>query len=128
MCLDKTIPHTATHTYYVSVLLLCLSEDFALFTQSTKVLIAHIPIGLLIQTQQDAGPVPTGKEAVLYTSVTCTQTWQPTMGQVHNYFFKLLNNNQSIVLTVDLKAIVVFRGKDQLVLYSYVYLQRKAKK
>lgn len=42
-------------------------------------------------------------------------------------FFKLFNSSQSIVLTAALKEIVVFRGKDHLILYSYVYLQRKAK-
>lgn len=73
---------------------------------------------LLTQKQQGAGPVATGKEAILSTSVTRTQTWEPTIGQVHNYFFKLFNSNQAIVLTTDLKAIVVFRGNDQLILYS----------
>lgn len=104
--------YTSYHsTHILSVLLLCLSEDFAQFTQSTKVLIAHIPIGLLTQNQQGVEPAPSGKDAVLCTSVTCTQTWEPTMGQVHNYFFKLFNSIQSIVLTAALKEMVVFRGK-----------------
>lgn len=70
-------------------------------------LIAHIPTGLVTQTQKGVGACSQREESCpMHLSDLHTDLGTHN-GAGAQLFFKLFNSNQSIVLSADLKAIVV---------------------